>query len=76
MPEAIKSIKKRVACPEIRKTIADLFRDVTRQRNAGISISASSHDRGSYGFRVGFYPRDPWLDSITDPMPKHPSISY
>lgn len=76
MENAIQSIKKRAKCPEIRDTIAKLSRDIKRQQKAGIGIAAASRNSTGHGVHVASYPRDPWLDSMTDSMPQHPSISY
>lgn len=83
MPDAIRALKSRVSCPEIRATIDKLNRSVSRQRKAGINVtSASHHGHGHgvalayHGVALAYYARDPWLDSVTETLPAHPSIKY
>ena len=76
MPDAIRALKSRVSCPEIRATIDKLNRSVSRQRKAGINVASASHHGHGHGVALAYYARDPWLDSVTETLPAHPSIKY
>jgi len=74
--EAVKEAARRISCPAIGKTLKTLHGDFTRQREAGIGIVSACSEHGSVSVRIADYPRDNWLDSITDSMPSNPLISY
>lgn len=74
--EAVKIAAKRISCPSIGKTLKTLHKDMDRQRKAGIGIVSACSDHGKLSIRIADYPRDKWLDSLTNEMPENPSISY
>ena len=74
--EAVKSAAKRISCPDIKATLKKLLRDFQRQHKAGVSLASSSMHIGGACVGIANYPRDPWLDSVTDSMPPNPLISY
>ena len=74
--EAVKSAAKRISCPAIGKTLKTLHKDMERQRKAGIGIVSACSEHGTISVRIADYPRDNWLDSLTDSMPPNPLISY
>ena len=74
--EAVKSAAKRISCPDIKATLRKLLRDSQRQHKAGVSLASSSMHIGGVCVGIANYPRNPWLDSVTDSMPLNPLISY
>lgn len=74
--EAVKEAARRISCPAIGKTLQTLQKDFTRQREAGIGIVSACSEHGAVSVRIADYPRDNWLDSITNEMPLNPLISY
>jgi hypothetical protein len=49
-----------------------LYRDFRRQRKAGINVVSACHEAGGIAVSIREYPRDSWLDSLTDKMPVSP----
>jgi len=74
--EAVKEAARRISCPAIGKTLKTLHKDFTRQREAGIGIVSACSEHGTVSVRVAEYPRDKWLDSITDSMQENPLLTY
>jgi hypothetical protein len=74
--EAVKEAVRRVSCPAISKTLQTLHSDFTRQRKAGIGLVSACSEHGTVSVRIAEYPRDTWLDQITESMPENPLITY
>jgi len=68
---AVSAIKERVTGQPL-EMLADLWRDFTRQRKAGISIVSASSEHGRVSVSIRDYKRDTWLDSITENFPVSP----
>jgi hypothetical protein len=74
--EAVGELLKKVKCDEIKKTLHDLLADFNRSRKAGIGICSASSQHGYTCVTISDYPRDRWLDELTDQMPRNPLLSY
>ena len=74
--EAVNEAARRISCPAIKGRLQTLHKDFTRQRGAGIGIVSACSEHGTVSVRIADYPRDKWLDSLTNEMPSNPLISY
>jgi hypothetical protein len=74
--QAVSELLGKVKCDEIAKTLRDLLADFNRSRKAGIGISSASSQHGYTCVTISDYPRDRWLDELTDQMPCNPLLSY
>lgn len=74
--EAVKEASRRISCPAIGDTLKTLYKDMERQRKAGIGIVSACSEHGTISVRIADYARDKWLDSFTNEMPLNPLISY
>jgi hypothetical protein len=74
--QAVSELLKKVKCDEIEKTLRDLLADFNRSRKAGIGICSASSQHGYTCVTISDYPRDRWLDELTDQMPCNPLLSY
>lgn len=76
LQDAVKQACKRVSCPDITRSLKDLYKDLARQRNAGISIVSACSEHGGLSVRIADGKRNAWLDSLTDSMPENPLLTY
>jgi len=76
LANAVQDASNRISDPAIKSTLKALHKDMQRQRKAGISIVSACSEHGGISVRIADYPRDKWLDSLTDSMPENPLISY
>lgn len=74
--QAVGELLGKVKCDEIAKTLRDLLADFNRSRKAGIGICSASSQHGYTCVTISDYPRDRWLDELTDQMPCNPLLSY
>jgi hypothetical protein len=76
LANAVQDAFNRISDPAVKSTLKTLHKDFTRQSKAGIGIVSACSEHGGISVRIADYPRDKWLDSLTDSMPENPLISY
>ena len=74
--KAVSNLVCRLACDDLKTRLKDLKKDLTRQRKSGLGIVEASSDDSYVAITIADYPRNNWLDSLTDSMPEHPLVTY
>lgn len=74
--DAVSNLLNRLDCDELKSKLKELEKDFTRQRESGLGIVKASSEHGYVAITIADYPRDNWLDSLTDSMPENPLVNY
>lgn len=74
--KAVSNLVYRLACEDLKARLKDLKKDFIRQRESGLGIVKASSECGCVAITIADYPRDNWLDSLTDSMPENPLVTY
>jgi hypothetical protein len=76
LEQAYEAMRHRIHCPEIKTQLQSLWKDYQRQQQAGIGIASACSQLGGVAVTIADYPRDPWLDSLTQTMPETERVTY
>jgi hypothetical protein len=74
--EAVLNLVKRLTCDDLKARLKELKKDFTRQKESGLGIVRASSEGNHVAITIADYPRNNWLDSLTDSMPNHPLVNY
>jgi len=73
---ARKQFLSRCQSPEILERFHSVWKSFQNDRRAGVGIESACSSCCRMALTIADYPRDPWLDSLTESMPPHPQLTY
>lgn len=76
LKDARREFLKRCKSSEILERFSKCWKDFQSDKRRGLGIESISSDCSRLSVRIGDYPRDSWLDSVTASFPVHPELIY
>jgi hypothetical protein len=76
LKQARKLFLARCQSPEILERFQSVWKSFQSDKRAGIGIESACCSCSRLSVRIAEHPRDAWLDSLTESMPRHPELSY